>query len=78
MSLWTAIVIIVAIGAYLKIRQERYREWHREGDRAPARELELEREVAELRDRVQVLERILTDERHSCGLADEIETLRDR
>lgn len=41
------------------------------------RELELQREVEALRDRVHVLERIATDGRHTRNLADEIERLRD-
>ncbi len=35
-------------------------------------------ELAELRDRVKVLERITVDERQSRALSDEIESLRDR
>lgn len=42
------------------------------------RESELEREVEQLRERIHVLERIATDGRHSRGLAEEIESLRDR
>lgn len=42
------------------------------------RELELQKEVAELKDRIHVLERIATDGRQTRALADEIESLRDR
>ena len=42
------------------------------------RELELQREVEALRERIHVLERIATDERHSRSIAAEIESLRDR
>lgn len=42
------------------------------------RELELQREVVDLRERVQVLERIATDGRQSRDLASEIESLRSR
>lgn len=42
------------------------------------REVELQREVVDLRERVQVLERIATDGRKSRDLADEIESLRSR
>ena len=56
------------------------------GDRAAMpspREGELEREVIELRKRLEVLERITTDAnslgaRQSKSIADEIESLRDR
>lgn len=41
------------------------------------RELELQSEVTELRERVKVLERIATDGRQSNLLASEIESLRD-
>jgi hypothetical protein len=48
-----------------------------------AREAELQREVAELKDRIAVLERIATDansasHKHSRAIADEIESLRDK
>ena len=42
------------------------------------RELELQREVEALRDRVHVLERIATDGRRTQSLADEIESLRGK
>lgn len=42
------------------------------------RELELQREVEDLRERIHVLERIATDGRGTRALADEIESLRDR
>ena len=41
------------------------------------REEELQREVDELRERVKVLERIATEDRHSRSIAAEIESLRD-
>ncbi|WP_260924055.1 hypothetical protein [Novosphingobium sp. 9] len=40
-------------------------------------ERELEREVEKLRERIAVLERIATDDRHGKDLAREIEKLRD-
>ncbi|MEO6388998.1 MAG: hypothetical protein ABIT16_03615 [Croceibacterium sp.] len=43
-----------------------------------AREAELEQEVRELRERLQVLERIATDDRGPRLLSDEIEKLRDK
>ncbi len=39
---------------------------------------QLRAEIAELKERVRVLERIATDERQKLGLAEEIELLRDR
>lgn len=41
------------------------------------REIELEREVENLRERIHVLERIATDERRPRQLAAEIDSLRD-
>ena len=41
-------------------------------------EAELEREIADLRKRLAVLERIATDDRQSKAIAHEIEQLRDR
>lgn len=41
------------------------------------RELELQREVEELRERIQVLERIAIDGRQARDIAAEIENLRD-
>lgn len=43
-----------------------------------AREIELQKEVEDLRERIHVLERIATDGRQTRALADEIESLRDR
>ncbi|MBS0480774.1 MAG: hypothetical protein JSR96_01225 [Proteobacteria bacterium] len=42
------------------------------------RELELQREVEAMRDRIHVLERIATEDRRPQALADEIERLRDK
>lgn len=49
-----------------------------EEPRRSTREIELQHEVEELRERVKVLERIATDDRGSRLLSDEIEKLRDR
>lgn len=83
MNSWTALVVIVAIIAFANIRMTKYR--HQGGGtgpvnqvEAPARELELERELAELRERLKVLERIATDDRQSRSIAAEIESLRDK
>lgn len=42
------------------------------------REIELQKEVEELRDRISVLERIATEGRSTKLLSDEIEKLRDK
>jgi hypothetical protein len=42
------------------------------------RELELQREVEDLRERIHVLERIATDGRSTRALSDEIESLRGK
>ncbi len=80
-----AIVLIVAIIAVSRIYRERYRAQGRDrGDGRqpgfpalpPAGDPALEREVAELRKRLEVLERIATEDRKTHQLADEIERLR--
>ncbi|MCW1381547.1 hypothetical protein OLX02_01800 [Novosphingobium sp. KCTC 2891] len=79
MSFWTAIVVIVAIIAWANIRMTKHR-----GESRPGQDIEsqytasLEREVADLRKRLEVLERIATDDRETKRLAQEIEALRDR
>ena len=80
MSFWTALVIIVAIASYAAIRIERIRSRDRrlgpgEGSGSPAREAELEREVLDLKKRLAVLERIVTDKGYD--VATQIEALRD-
>jgi len=86
MSFWSALVAIVAIIAFAALRKERYRAGlgdEREDRMATSRQLspgrtaELERELADLRERVAVLERIATDGRSSRAIAAEIESLRD-
>ena len=88
MNNWTAIVLIVAIIGLVKILQVRrgqpsagdpqmQNEQPQMPDPATTRELE------DLRERVKVLERIVTDanhhkERQSRAISDEIESLRDR
>lgn len=81
MSFWSAIVAIVAIVAFANMRNARYRA----GLGSPIAEAmaarnanpALEREVIELRKRVEVLERILTDGRDASRLAQDIEALRE-
>ena len=86
MNFWTAVVIIVAIGAVASILRARYQAQSgiahdRPGNQSLTphpREAELEREVADLKKRLAVLERIATDDRQSKAIAQEIEALRDR
>ncbi len=90
MSFWTAIILIVLIVSVTQMIKGRRD--HRDGlytDRSgklrprpeglPREDEErLRAEIAELKERVHVLERIATDERQKLGLAEEIELLRDR
>jgi len=85
-SFWTAVVIIVAITAVASILRARYQAQNgiihdRHGNQSLTphpRQAELEREVADLKKRLAVLERIATDDRQSKAIAHEIEALRDR
>ena len=85
MSFWSALVAIVAIIAFAELRKAKY---HAEagiirdnsGNQKIARnpgDGELQREVEELRKRLEVLERIATDDRQTRRIAAEIESLRD-
>jgi hypothetical protein len=82
MSFWTAIVAIVAILAWANMRGGRDRAGRplaelRDAVTVPPPSSALEREVIELRKRIEVLERIITDERDTRRLAQEIEALRE-
>ncbi|WP_066560422.1 hypothetical protein [Croceicoccus bisphenolivorans] len=84
MSFWTAIVLIVAIVFATQFFRERRNATlghASDEDGNPVgshlRERELEAEIAELKERIKVLERIAYDDRKRLGLADEIESLRD-
>lgn len=86
MSLWSALVLIVLIGAVAGVLRSRYNAMngfasdHRGNpvEGKSQRESELEHEVEELRERIQILERIATDGRQAKQIADEIEQLRDK
>ena len=90
MSFWSAMVAIIAILAFSAMRIARYRAGlgdppSRRSVRggsvdtlASPRESELREEIDKLRQRVAVLERIATEDRHSKSVAAEIENLRDR
>ena len=74
MDFWTAVVLIVAIGCFTWMRRQR----HTPASSASAAPgSDLEREVARLRQRVEVLERLATDRARGHDLAREIEALRD-
>ena len=94
MSFWNAIVLIVLISAVAKVmkakayarhgitdiradnRLESLRQIARPADGEDTRAMQ--QELEQLRERVKVLERIATDERHSRQIAAEIEALRDK
>ena len=85
MPIEVVIIILFSIIAISSISKERYRAKARSrldapGESfaalSPATDPALEREVAELRKRLEVLERIATEDRKTHQLADEIERLR--
>ena len=81
MSFWSAMVAIAAIIAFANIRMNRDK--HRGGgyessNADAAYTASLEREVADLRKRLEVLERIATDEGETRRLSREIESLREK
>ena len=86
MSMWTAIVVIVAIIGLTEIFKAKHRARHgittdamgNEKPLAPPTNPALEREVEELRERVKVLERIATEDTETKRLSAEIESLREK
>ena len=86
MSFWTAVVLIVALGVFADISKNRHRAKHGflgRSDEGPQTYLAqpdpaVQRELEDLRERVKVLERIVTEERNSRSIAAEIESLRDK
>lgn len=91
MTFWSAIVCIVAIVAFTAARIVRYaaglgdhrdhklrQRFGHDPSRPSPREEQLAREVEDLRDRLAVLERIATEDRHGKAIAAEIESLRDK
>lgn len=83
MSFWTAVVIIFALACFTWLRAQKHRDSridHRSkprGERFLDRDEDVDHEIEKLRERIAVLERIATDERHGNDLAREIEKLRD-
>ena len=85
MSFWTAIVVIVLIVSITQVMKSKHnaRAGYATDDAGnpvgnPQRELELKREVEELRERIKVLERIATEDRETNRLSAEIESLREK
>ena len=85
--MWTAIVIIVIVTTIGRVARSKYRGPYTLGDHMrsvqslaplplPAIDPALSSEVADLRKRLEVLERIATEDRKTRELADEIERLR--
>lgn len=78
-----AIIVVVTIGSVLKarygIRKDSQGNEYVHGDPAEAAEnARLRDEVRSLKERVQVLERVITDNNSSLRLDAEIEKLRDK
>lgn len=86
MSFWTFVFLCVIAGIGYDIWNKRHlaRHGHVMDEKgalkpvSPAREAELQAELAQLRERVQVLERIATDDARPRSLAQEIESLREK
>lgn len=81
MSFWSAVVAIVAILAFARVRMNRQDRGVHYQDQPPvdtAYTAALEREVAEMRKRLEVLERIATDDGETRRLSREIDSLRDK
>lgn len=85
MGVWGAIVLIVLIGCITELLRVRYKAHRAVAERASEEAAlsrkhawGIEQEVIEIKKRIAVLERIATDDPSRLGLADEIESLRDR
>jgi uncharacterized protein YlxW (UPF0749 family) len=72
------IVLIAVVGGIIKNRQRHEFKARRGAGVEDAEAMRLRAEVRELKDRIQVLERVITDNHGSIGLDREIERLRDR
>ncbi len=79
MNPFTMVVCIVLIVAIAKVMRERYRTLG--SQIAPSESIDTQRlrdDVRQMKDRIQVLERVITDNHKSVDLDREIERLRDR
>ncbi|RZM36446.1 MAG: hypothetical protein EOP67_06405 [Sphingomonas sp.] len=79
MNPFTMVVCIVLIVAVAKVMRERYRTHGSQiAPQETADTLRLRDEVRQMKERIQVLERVITDNHKSVDLDREIERLRDR
>lgn len=88
MTFWTFVFLCVIAGIAHDIWKKHHKAKHadmieHEGkpgarERARAQVCEMEAQISELRERVEVLERIITDEAGPLRLAQDIERLRDK
>ena len=86
MSFWNAVVLIVALAVFADVIKSRHRAkagilWDQDGNEhmpLAGPDPSTQRELEDLRERVKVLERIVTDERQSRDIAAEIESLRNK
>jgi len=83
-SFGTVIIVLAAIFAFVTLIRSKHNarlgygtDEHGRPTGNPQHEAELRREIEELRERVQVLERIATDDTDAKRLSAEIERLRD-
>ncbi len=80
MNPFSMTVLIVLIVAVAKVMSRRYQSLGQQQDRTvqSANAIRAQDEIRQLKDRVAVLERVVTDNHGSLGLDREIERLRDR
>ncbi|GAA3712828.1 hypothetical protein GCM10022268_22050 [Sphingomonas cynarae] len=80
MNPFSMTVLIVLIVAVAKVMSRRYQSLGQQQDRTvqSADAIRAQDEIRQLKDRVAVLERVVTDNHGSLGLDREIERLRDR
>ncbi|MDF2495585.1 hypothetical protein [Sphingomonas sp.] len=75
------VIAIVLITTFARLQKEKYRAIGRSGgdDHAlPAEAIASREEIRQLRERIAVLERVITDNHGSTDLSRQIEELRDR
>ena len=78
MAFWEAIVLIVLIGSVSGVLSSYFKAKQHAAPPADPAAGAAQDEVRQLRERIQVLERVITDNHGSKRLDDEIERLRDR
>ncbi len=74
------VIAIVLITTIARIQKEKYRAIERSGDQhaLPADAIASREEIRQLKERIAVLERVITDNHGSADLSRQIEELRDR